>query len=162
MFAIASLVGTPLRLDAATQTLKRPSKARVQVEVDLLRLRPEKIWIGVENSDGFWQKLEYDSVPNYCCHCWHIGHSETMCHVHNPELKKDAAKSRMATNHVGTDRQQLKSTEPVEDVDPSSAPKGDVDTPAKPQDVNVPEPVVATVVDVLPPATVELPQTQPS
>lgn len=86
-FAIASTVGMPLRLDAATQLLKRPSMARLQVEIDLLKAKPDKIWIGCDGGDGFWQKIEYDDVPDYCQHCWHVGHSESMCHVHNPELR---------------------------------------------------------------------------
>lgn len=87
LFQIAALIGTPLRLDAATISLKRPSIARVQVEIDLLKPNPTKVWIGMENLEGFWQKVEYDNVPDFCTHCWHVGHSESMCHIHNPELK---------------------------------------------------------------------------
>lgn len=87
VFAIASLLGTPLRLDSATASLKRPSMARVQIELDLLKDHPQKIWISTEGEEGFWQKVDYENVPPYCQHCWHIGHSESMCHVHHPELK---------------------------------------------------------------------------
>ncbi|KAJ8752689.1 hypothetical protein K2173_006491 [Erythroxylum novogranatense] len=33
------------------------------------------------------RKLVYEKVPSYCQHCWLVGHSEDLCHVHNPELK---------------------------------------------------------------------------
>lgn len=52
LFQIAALIGTPLRLDAATISLKRPSIARVQVEIDLLKPNPTKVWIGMENLEG--------------------------------------------------------------------------------------------------------------
>ncbi|KAJ8772025.1 hypothetical protein K2173_027202 [Erythroxylum novogranatense] len=87
LFAICSVVGCPLRIDSATASLKRPSMARVQVEIDLLNDRPDKAWIDVEGSNGFWQKLVYEKVPSYCQHCWHVGHSKDLCHVNNPELK---------------------------------------------------------------------------
>lgn len=37
LFSIARLLGTPLRLDEATAKLKRPSVARIQVEIDVLQ-----------------------------------------------------------------------------------------------------------------------------
>ncbi|KAJ8766129.1 hypothetical protein K2173_021646 [Erythroxylum novogranatense] len=63
LFAICSVVGCPLRIDSATASLKRPSLARVQVEIDLLKDRPDKAWIDVEGSNGFWQKLVYEKGP---------------------------------------------------------------------------------------------------
>lgn len=79
--------GHPLRMDAATATLKRPSVARVQVEIDILKSRPDKIWIQMGSQEGYWQSVVYENVPSYCRHCWHIGHSEDVCHVNRPELK---------------------------------------------------------------------------
>lgn len=87
LFTMMYLVGNPLRIDGATATLKRPSLAKVQVEVDLLKEIPEKIWIGTGQSGGFWQKLEVDYLPPYSVHCWHVGHSEEQCTVKFPELK---------------------------------------------------------------------------
>lgn len=86
--AIASLFGTPLRLDEATTSLKRPSIASIQVEVDVLKDIPTSIWIGSDNSNGFWQKVEVEKVPLYCSHCWHLGHNTETCHFLHPELKK--------------------------------------------------------------------------
>lgn len=47
----------PLRLDAATSTLKRPSMARIQLEIDILKPRPDRIWIGMGDENCFLQKL---------------------------------------------------------------------------------------------------------
>lgn len=96
LFKIASLLGLPLRLDAATISLKRPGVARIQVELDVLKERPQQIWIGIGHNDGFWQRVEYESVPSYCTHCWHIGHAEAFCRVHNPELKVGTKQSKGA------------------------------------------------------------------
>lgn len=60
LFQLCQLVGTPLRREAATQSLKWPSVARVQIELDLLKPRPEKVWIGMEGLEGFWQRVEYE------------------------------------------------------------------------------------------------------
>lgn len=94
LFRIASLIGRPLRLDNATRTLKLPGVARLQVELDVLKERPKQIWIGMGSLGGFWQKIEYENVPPYCTHCWHIGHAETFCHIHHPELRtKESAEN---------------------------------------------------------------------
>ena len=87
LFSFARLVGNPLRTDAATASLKRPSVARLLVEVDLLKPRPDKIWIQLGDEEGFWQKLTFENVPDYCSHCWHVGHQEQHCHVHHPEFR---------------------------------------------------------------------------
>ena len=83
LFGLASLIGHPLRIDEATANLKRPSVARVQVEIDLLRPRPPHIWIGLGENDGYWQRIEYETIPDYCQLCWHVGHHETLCHAQN-------------------------------------------------------------------------------
>lgn len=87
LFFLASIFGQPLRLDAATAAIRRPSVARVQVELDLLKDRPDMVWIGVGNDDGFWQKVKYETLPACCTYCWHVGHDQTTCHVKHPELK---------------------------------------------------------------------------
>lgn len=67
----------------------------MQVEIDLLKPLPKRLWIGLGDSFGFWQKVEPDEdIPAYCQYCWH---SETACHVKHPELKavsKDGVKEK--------------------------------------------------------------------
>lgn len=53
----------------------------------MLQERFHQIWIGMGSAEGFWQKIEYENLPPYCTHCWHVGHTESKCHVHNPALK---------------------------------------------------------------------------
>lgn len=48
--------------------------------------------VHVKQFENGWQKIEFEDVPSYCRHCWHVGHSESMCHVHNPELKDSSDK----------------------------------------------------------------------
>lgn len=52
LFAIAALLGMPLHLDSATAALKRPSRTRVQIELDLLKEKPPKIWIAPHEGDS--------------------------------------------------------------------------------------------------------------
>lgn len=87
MFSIAHLIGEPLHLDEATAKLKRHSVARLQVELDVLRDCPLKIWIQIGTKEGFWQIVDYEQVPPYYCHCWHLGHQESQCHVQHPDLR---------------------------------------------------------------------------
>lgn len=88
LFAIASLFGTPLRLDDATAMLKCPSMAKIQVEIDVLKPLPQKVWIGMGSMNGFWQKIEAEKIPKYCTHCWHLGHQNSDCYI--TELKNSA------------------------------------------------------------------------
>lgn len=53
LFFLASLFGSPLWLDSATLSLKRPSVARIQVETDLLKKLPSRVWIGTGDNQGF-------------------------------------------------------------------------------------------------------------
>ena len=87
LFTFASTIGKPLRLDAATAVISKSSVARFQVEIDLLKERPDMIRIDLEEEEGFWQKIKYINVPSYCCYCWHLGHDQSDCIVKNPNLE---------------------------------------------------------------------------
>lgn len=121
LFPIARLLGHPLRLDDATLKLKRPSVARVQIEFDVLLDKPDKIWIQMGSTEGYWQPVEYENVPPYCRHCWHLGHAEDLCHVHHPDLKPSAKPP-----HPEPPKQQWKPIQvpPLDDV-PLPPPKAD-------------------------------------
>lgn len=85
LMSLASLLGRPLRIDAATRTLSRPSVARVCVEVNLLRHLPNRIWIGHGDS-GFWQSVTYDNLPHYCTSCSRLGHLDGECTTVVPQI----------------------------------------------------------------------------
>mgnify|MGYP001560426426 CR=1 FL=1 len=76
-------MGRPLQVDAATTDLKRPSVARVLVELDVAVPPVKRVWIGDENV-GSWQKVEYEQWPEYCRFCERIGHLEQDCFKKNP------------------------------------------------------------------------------
>ena len=83
LFSIGRLVGEPLRLDASTAAITRPNVARLCVEIDLLKDLPNRVWI-VNGSFGFWQKIEYENVPDYCRCCHKLGHTADVCKISNP------------------------------------------------------------------------------
>lgn len=84
LLSVASLIGRPLKIDAATQNLSRPSVARICVEVDLLKDLPKRLWIG-QGDPGFWQQITYENLLAYCEDCFRIGHASGECHIPNPQ-----------------------------------------------------------------------------
>jgi hypothetical protein len=81
LFALAKAIGVPLRIDEATSDLRRPSEARVCIEVNLEYKLPDRIWIEREKRGGYWQTVLYDKKPDYCFRCKHFGHIEKHCSV---------------------------------------------------------------------------------
>ncbi|CAI9105604.1 OLC1v1004566C1 [Oldenlandia corymbosa var. corymbosa] len=53
--------------------MSRPSVARVCVELDLLKVHPIRIRLGVEGSTYF-QPVFYENMPSYCSECKRLGH----------------------------------------------------------------------------------------
>ncbi|XP_071926168.1 uncharacterized protein [Coffea arabica] len=86
LLKLGTLLGRPLKVDEATASLKRPSVARILLEVDVLQPPKSRIWIG-DDQWGFWQKIEYEDYPSYCGFCSLIGHTEAICHRKHPELR---------------------------------------------------------------------------
>lgn len=75
-------IGRVLYLDSTSINKTRGSQARVEVQVDLTKDRPPYIWMGYiekDITDGRWQKIVYDSIPDYCLYCKHRGHKECDC-----------------------------------------------------------------------------------
>ncbi|KAH0781472.1 hypothetical protein KY290_001070 [Solanum tuberosum] len=88
---LLSPIGKVLYLDSASIKKTRGSQARVNVQVDLTQKRPSYIWmgyIGEDITDGRWQKLEYDNIPNYCFYCKHQGHLESDCTIRQRDEDK--------------------------------------------------------------------------
>lgn len=89
LFSIGRLIRSPLTTDLATADIKRPSLAKICIEVDLLKTLPTRVWL--ESGDaipGFWQDVEYDKIPKYCRHCKRVGHDVKECKFANPHLLK--------------------------------------------------------------------------
>ncbi|KAL2236232.1 UNVERIFIED_CONTAM: hypothetical protein Sindi_1355400 [Sesamum indicum] len=80
LYAIASLVGTPLKLDEPTMFQSRLTAARVCVEVDLANKLTEEIVIGIGNEEVV-QKVIFENLPKYCMLCKHAGHEAQNCYT---------------------------------------------------------------------------------
>lgn len=76
MFSLVATVGKPLQVDLKTQKIKR---AKV-VEVDLLRIFPKRINVGMKKKDGEkkekWASIRYEYVRKYCKTSMFQGHNE--------------------------------------------------------------------------------------
>lgn len=83
LFQIAAMLGTPLKLDAATASMNRPSLARVCVELDVSKELPQRIFIQTP-SRVIMQNVEYEDLPKYCSSCYKLGHVISECGTENP------------------------------------------------------------------------------
>lgn len=86
LFAIAKAIELLLRIDEATSDLRRPSEARVCIEVNLECRLFDKVWIERKKWSGYWQPIVYDKGSNFCFRCRHFGHMEEKCssNFHHP------------------------------------------------------------------------------
>ncbi|KAG9138759.1 hypothetical protein Leryth_025346 [Lithospermum erythrorhizon] len=80
LISVANTIGKPLRVDSHNVNRVKLGTASVCIELDVSKPLMHETWISfVDDEDpdiveGFWQKVEYDSVPSYCSKCFHIGH----------------------------------------------------------------------------------------
>ncbi|TMW81063.1 hypothetical protein EJD97_012277 [Solanum chilense] len=49
-------------------------------------------YIGEDITDGRWQKIEYDSIPDYCFYCKHQGHKESDCIIKKRDIENKQRK----------------------------------------------------------------------
>ncbi|KAK4358421.1 hypothetical protein RND71_020650 [Anisodus tanguticus] len=92
LFSIASAVGRPIAIDAATLNKTRPSCARVKVEADLLQEQPQRYNIQIMNGEEMETmsyKIRYDFLPKYCTTCMLQGHDLQGCWKEHPELQPE-------------------------------------------------------------------------
>nr|XP_027109380.1 uncharacterized protein LOC113729260 [Coffea arabica] len=86
IFKLAATLGRVLKVDSATSDLRRPSVARVLVEMDVSKEPVKRIYIG-DDDYGFWQAVEVENWPAFCKFCDRVGHLEGDCFKKNPGLK---------------------------------------------------------------------------
>ncbi|KAH0750500.1 hypothetical protein KY290_029732 [Solanum tuberosum] len=72
----------------------RGSVAKVRVQIDITRERPQHVWLGFSEKDpnlGKWQIIEYEDVPSYFIYCKHHGHVIGECPLKekDEEIKKN-------------------------------------------------------------------------
>ncbi|KAI3472965.1 hypothetical protein Pfo_029212 [Paulownia fortunei] len=105
LFAIAKLIGKPLKLDAATASRTR------------LKERKEFIYLGI-GSQMIKQKIIYENLPRYCVDCSHLGHDTQTCFengsVPKPkkQLRQKIGKGKAWEPH--NQKTQQKGKEPVQ------------------------------------------------
>ncbi|KAG5595028.1 hypothetical protein H5410_036260 [Solanum commersonii] len=90
---LLSPIGKALYLDSATMQKTRGSVAKVRVQIDITKERPQHVWLGFSEKDpslGKWQIIEFEDVPPYCLYCKHQGHIIGECPMkeRDEEIKK--------------------------------------------------------------------------
>ncbi|KAG5615000.1 hypothetical protein H5410_014824 [Solanum commersonii] len=90
---LLSPIGKALYLDSATMQKTRGSVAKVRVQIDITKKRPQHVWLGFSEKDpslGKWQIIEFEDVPPYCLYCKHQGHIIGECPMkeRDEEIKK--------------------------------------------------------------------------
>ncbi|KAL2228338.1 UNVERIFIED_CONTAM: hypothetical protein Sindi_1813500 [Sesamum indicum] len=78
LFSVASMVGSPLQIDALTLNKSKLSQARVCVEIDLLKPIIEEFDLHI-NGVTIVQKVVFEYLPEYCSLCKHVGHKDSDC-----------------------------------------------------------------------------------
>ncbi|KAG5606122.1 hypothetical protein H5410_027614 [Solanum commersonii] len=90
---LLSPIGKALYLDSTTMQKTRGSVAKVTVQIDITKERPQHVWLGFSEKDPFlgkWQIIEFEDVPPYCLYCKHQGHILGECPTkeRDEEIKK--------------------------------------------------------------------------
>lgn len=64
LMALASTVGTPIRVDKNTLNVERGKFARICVEINLTKPVIGKMWV-----NGHWYKVQYEGLHIICASC---------------------------------------------------------------------------------------------
>ncbi|KAL0379348.1 UNVERIFIED_CONTAM: hypothetical protein Sradi_3240300 [Sesamum radiatum] len=80
LHAIANIVGTPLQIADSTFSRSMLSRARICIELDILKPLVKEIDLQI-NGRTFVQKVEYEQVPQYCSLCKHVGNQDSECYM---------------------------------------------------------------------------------
>ncbi|PKU74865.1 Uncharacterized protein MA16_Dca005056 [Dendrobium catenatum] len=75
---MAAMVGNPLWMDEHTSNWGKNSYARVCVRIDFSQKLTSGFWIN-GRSGRFFQRIQYEGLPQICFHCGHIGHNMEHC-----------------------------------------------------------------------------------
>lgn len=77
LFSIASSVGLPLKLDDITAGQKILTFARILVNLDLSKPRPQSILVDLEGEFEITVSISYENVP--CSACFSSSHPDESC-----------------------------------------------------------------------------------
>ncbi|KAL0359387.1 UNVERIFIED_CONTAM: hypothetical protein Sangu_0788100 [Sesamum angustifolium] len=113
LFAIANNIGTPLQIANSTLNQSNLAKARVCVEIDLLK--PLLMEIDLKICDAtIVQKIVYEHIPHYCSLCKHVGHSDAECYSKGNAPKPPP--HRRIFGKMAAERHKLKGKAVAQDV----------------------------------------------
>ncbi|KAK4386327.1 hypothetical protein Sango_2503300 [Sesamum angolense] len=79
LFAIANNIGTPLQIADSTLNQSNLAKARICVEIDLLKPLLKEIHLKI-CGPTIVQNIVYEHIPNYCSLCKHVRHRDAECY----------------------------------------------------------------------------------
>ncbi|VFQ98797.1 unnamed protein product [Cuscuta campestris] len=88
LFSIASMLGTPLKMDNATLNFSRPKLARVCVKVNVSKTLHQRIHVKHNYTDLFFQVI-YEEPPLFCSSCRKLGHNQLSCKPVKLPAKRD-------------------------------------------------------------------------
>ncbi|XP_045831398.1 uncharacterized protein LOC123922747 [Trifolium pratense] len=109
LWAIASMVGNPIKVDLQTLKVARGRFARMCVEVDLT-----KPVVGRVGINGEWYQVQYEGLHIICTHCGCYGHLMKDCAPPTKQSVTDVHDSgRKNEREKKTSEPVPKSTEPV-------------------------------------------------
>jgi hypothetical protein len=115
LWAIASMVGNPIKVDLHTLKVARGRFARMCVEVDLT-----KPVVGRVGINGEWYHVQYEGLHIICTQCGCYGHLMKDC---APQKKKNTTSERVQNDGV--------IAEPVNKVNKSSEPNQESSEPGQ-------------------------------
>ncbi|CAH9066446.1 unnamed protein product [Cuscuta europaea] len=92
---IASRVGMPLTTDRVTQERSISKYARVLIEVDASKPPPLTLIVRLPNGRFHFQKMIYETFPNYCFNCKAYGHHAFTCKVLAEMERKEREEKKM-------------------------------------------------------------------
>ncbi|KAL0377227.1 UNVERIFIED_CONTAM: hypothetical protein Sradi_3028200 [Sesamum radiatum] len=98
LHTIANFVGTPLQIADSTFSRSMLSRARVCIEIDLLKPLVKELDLQI-NGRTFVQKVEFEQVPQYCSLCKHVGHHDLECYTKG-NAPKPPRKRAFGTNEA--------------------------------------------------------------
>ncbi|KAL0387472.1 UNVERIFIED_CONTAM: hypothetical protein Sradi_2629000 [Sesamum radiatum] len=76
LFSVASMVGSPLQIDALTLNKSKLSQARVCVEIDVLKPIIEEFDLHI-NGVTIVRKVVFEQLSEYCSLCKYVGHKDS-------------------------------------------------------------------------------------
>ncbi|MQM04053.1 hypothetical protein Taro_036847, partial [Colocasia esculenta] len=108
--SIAGSIGPVLQVDKNTSSLTRSQAARVNVQMDISKQLPARVWVGI-GANGFWQPVGYPDPPVFCLSCKRFGHQQSTCRRYPPADQQPTGPAPCqseATTHVSEEDESLR------------------------------------------------------